>query len=243
MKNWVSLFLISIVVTYDRYTFKSQIGHIFSEKGTQISMSQNPFSLKGSCLVAMVGKDCVAIASDKRLGVRMQTISTNFQKIFRINDRIFIGLTGLASDIQTVREHLRFQVNLIELQEDHPLDPRKFSALVKSLLYEHRFGSYFISPIIAGLQEDNTPFLATSDSIGAMSYPNNFAVGGTADDCLYGICESMWRENMNKDELFEVISACLQAAQERDGGSGWGGIVYLITPEQVTVKEIKVRMD
>lgn len=204
---------------------------------------QNPTTLNGSCLVAMAGKDCVAIASDKRLGVKMQTISTNFQKIFRINDRNFIGLSGLASDIQTVREQLRFQVNLLELNEDKRITCTKFSALVKSILFEHRFAPYYVQPIIAGIDEDNKPFLATSDLIGAMSYPSNFAVSGTAENSLYGLCESLWREGMNQDELFEVISACLQSAQERDGGSGWGGIVYIITPTQIIVKDIKVRMD
>ena len=203
----------------------------------------NPFTVNGSCLLAMAGKNCVAIASDRRLGMQMQTISTKFQKIFQVNDRNFIGLAGLATDIQTVREELRFQVNLLELREEHPIEPPKFAALVKSLLYEHRFGPYFISPVIAGLTSDNKPFIATSDSIGAFSFPTNFAVSGTADDCLYGICESLWREDLDEEELFRVTAACLQAAQERDGGSGWGGIVHIITPEKIITKELKVRMD
>lgn len=203
----------------------------------------NPFSVNGSCLVAMAGKNCVAIASDTRLGMQMQTISTKFQKIFQINERNFIGLAGLATDIQTVREELRFQVNLLELREERPVESKKLSSLVRALLYEHRFGPYFIEPIIAGLSEDNQPFIAASDSIGAFSFHSDFAVVGTAQDNLYGICESMWRPNMSPDELFEVIAACLQSAQERDCISGWGGIVHIITPDKITTKELKVRMD
>jgi len=56
----------------------------------------------GGAVVAMVGKDCVAIACDKRLGVQALTISTDFQKVFKVNDRTFIGLAGLASDVLTV---------------------------------------------------------------------------------------------------------------------------------------------
>ena len=36
----------------------------------------------GGVVIAMKGKDCVAIAADKRMGVRGHTISMNFQKIF-----------------------------------------------------------------------------------------------------------------------------------------------------------------
>ena len=37
----------------------------------------------GGSVVAMVGKDCVAIASDLRLGNQALGISSNFQKVFR----------------------------------------------------------------------------------------------------------------------------------------------------------------
>ena len=37
--------------------------------------------LNGGSVVAMVGKDCVAIASDLRLGNQALTIATNFEKV------------------------------------------------------------------------------------------------------------------------------------------------------------------
>ena len=53
-------------------------------------------------MVAMAGDKCVAIACDRRLGTGLQTISTNFQKTFQLQDNILLGLTGLATDIQTL---------------------------------------------------------------------------------------------------------------------------------------------
>lgn len=50
----------------------------------------------------MVGKNCIAIGSDRRLGVQLQTIATDFQRIFQIHDHLFIGLSGLGSDAQTL---------------------------------------------------------------------------------------------------------------------------------------------
>lgn len=40
--------------------------------------------------------------SDTRLGVQGQTVSTNFQKVFKMHDRLMLGLAGLASDVQTL---------------------------------------------------------------------------------------------------------------------------------------------
>ena len=50
----------------------------------------------------MVGKNCFAIASDRRLGVQLQTVATDFQRIFKIHDKLFLGLSGLGSDAQTL---------------------------------------------------------------------------------------------------------------------------------------------
>jgi 20S proteasome subunit beta 3 len=58
----------------------------------------------GGAVVAMVGKNCVAIASDRRFGIQQQTVSKNMQKVFKINDQTFLGLHGLATDVQTVFE-------------------------------------------------------------------------------------------------------------------------------------------
>ena len=62
----------------------------------------DPFSINGGSVVALVGKDCVGIACDLRLGQQALTISTDFPKIFPMGDKVFLGLTGLATDVQTL---------------------------------------------------------------------------------------------------------------------------------------------
>lgn len=56
----------------------------------------------GSAVVAMVGKECVAIASDLRFGVQAQTISWDFEKVFQLGPKLFAGLPGLVTDVLTV---------------------------------------------------------------------------------------------------------------------------------------------
>uniref|UniRef100_A0A7I4A719 Uncharacterized protein n=1 Tax=Physcomitrium patens TaxID=3218 RepID=A0A7I4A719_PHYPA len=46
----------------------------------------------GSALIAMVEKNCLAIASDRRLGVNFQTIACDFLRIFKIYDNLYISL-------------------------------------------------------------------------------------------------------------------------------------------------------
>ena len=50
----------------------------------------------------MTGRECVAIASDRRYGINLQTVGTDFQRLFRMGERLYLGLSGLATDVQTV---------------------------------------------------------------------------------------------------------------------------------------------
>ena len=56
----------------------------------------------GAAMIAMTGKGCVAIAADRRLGVQGQTVAFDFQKIFPMNEKLMVGLAGLATDVQTL---------------------------------------------------------------------------------------------------------------------------------------------
>ncbi|CAA0809963.1 Proteasome subunit beta type-3-A [Striga hermonthica] len=201
------------------------------------------FEYNGSAVVAMVGKNCFAIASDRRLGVQLQTISTNFHKIYQIHDKLLLGLSGLATDAQTLFQRLVFRHKLYQLREERDMKPETFASLVSALLYEKRFGPYFCQPVIAGLSEEGKPFICTMDSIGAKELAKDFVVSGTASESLYGACESMFKPDMEPEELFETISQALLSAVDRDCLSGWGGHVYLVTPAGVTERILKGRMD
>lgn len=201
-------------------------------------------SYNGSALVAMTGKDCVAIAADRRYGVQFQTIATDFEKTFQIGDKLFLGLSGLATDIQTVSNLAKFRTNLYELRESRKISPKAFTSIMSNILYGRRFGPYFVEPIIAGLDpKTNKPFIASADLIGCLTEPEDFVVSGTCADQLYGMCESVWEPNLEPDDLFESISQALLNAQDRDALAGWGAVVHIIEKDKITTKTLKARMD
>lgn len=108
----------------------------------------------------MVGKDCVAIACDLRLGLQSLTVSNNFPKIFPYGSSVYLGLTGLATDVQTVSEQFRYKVNMYRLREERDISPQTFANLVSSSLYEKRFGPWFVSPVVAGINHTTgKPFI------------------------------------------------------------------------------------
>ena len=59
-----------------------------------------------------------------------------------------------------------------------------------------RFGPYFCEPIVAGLTDENKPFLSGMDLIGAPVFTDDYVVSGTCTPNLHGMCESLYRKDM-----------------------------------------------
>ncbi|GAA6040013.1 hypothetical protein JCM8097_004738 [Rhodosporidiobolus ruineniae] len=199
--------------------------------------------LNGGSCIAMVGKNCVAIACDLRLGNQALTVACNFEKVFPATERTYIGLPGLASDTITVRDKLRQRVNLYAMKEERTIEPETFTHLVSSTLYERRFGPYFVEPVVAGLNSKNEPFIAATDLIGCINFAKDFVVSGTASEKLFGMAESLWEPELEPEDLFETISQTLLNAVDRDAYSGWGAVVWIVEKDKVTKRWLKARMD
>ena len=140
-------------------------------------------SYNGGAVLAMSGDNCVAIASDLRFGRELQTISTDFTKVnstifyillnifclqvFEMNPHLWVGLPGLATDILTVKQKIEFRMNMYELKETRQMRPKTFANMVSNMLYERRFGPFFVEPIVAGLDPETfQPYICNMDLIG-----------------------------------------------------------------------------
>lgn len=61
------------------------------------------------------------------------------------------------------------------------------------------------------------------DLIGAGCFAKDFVVAGeSSSEALYGMCESLYRKDLEPEDLFETISQSLMSAVDRDALSGWG---------------------
>ncbi|KAI0049306.1 20S proteasome subunit beta 3 [Auriscalpium vulgare] len=221
--------------------------HLSSQSTLILRFVMSIMEHNGGSVVAMAGKNCVAIACDLRLGAGAQTIATNFEKIFPVTDRMYLGLAGLASDVVTLREKFRYLTNMFLIKESRPLEPSTFAHLVSSTLYERRFGPYFCEPVLAGLERTPSgsykPYIVGTDLIGCLNFAKDFIVTGTASDKLFGVAEGLWEPDLEPEDLFETISQTLMNAVDRDAYSGWGAVVHVITPDKVITRTLKGRMD
>ena len=80
----------------------------------------------------------------------------------------------------------------------------KYTVLkLRILLTKIRFGPYFVEPIVAGLDPKTfEPFLSVCDLIGQPCFCNDFAVIGTSNEQLYGMCETLWTPDLVSGSYF-----------------------------------------
>jgi len=51
----------------------------------------------------MTGDECFAIATDLRYGQELKTITCDFPKAFQMDSHLWMGLAGLATDVQVIK--------------------------------------------------------------------------------------------------------------------------------------------
>lgn len=100
-----------------------------------------------------------------------------------------------------------------------------------------------MEPVVAGLDENGSPFLSEMDCIGAQCFAKDYVVCGTCTANMHGMCETLYKEGMEPDELLETLAQALLASVDRDALSGWGGVLHIITKDGVVSRELKARQD
>jgi 20S proteasome subunit beta 3 len=201
------------------------------------------FSFYGGSILAMAGKESVAIISDMRLGNGPITVTKDFTRVHRIAPKLYLGLSAFVPDTQVLARRIQKNYNLFKLEEQREMEPAEFSSMISYILYSKRFTPYFTAPVVAGLAGDDRPYIAGMDSIGSICSPGDFVAAGTAAHNLMGICEALYRPDMDNESLFVTCSQAFLNAIDRDALSGWGAECYIIGKDQVVKRRIKGRCD
>lgn len=193
--------------------------------------------------MAMAGKECYVIASDNRLGEQFKTIAMDVPKLYTVNDQVTVGMTGLRSDQISFAQKLDFRLKMYKLREERNIPGKALTGLIASMLYEQRFGPWFMEPVIASLDDKGEVYLCGMDLIGAPCEPKDYVCAGTCAESLHGMCESLWTADLGPEELFEVACQALLSSLDRDCLSGYGATVKIVTKDQIITRKVAGRKD
>lgn len=234
---------------------------------------QDPRLMNGGSILAMAGKECLALAVDKRFASSNMLVHVAPRPVLHVpNTLTMVAFTGLEGDVQALRGSLAMQIARkysrgLGFRQSMAISTKSMASLTSHVLYQRKQAPYYVEPLVVGLDKttsDNDgskgadaqsvaeegggrckyrPFLCSMDMAGAVSESKAFVCCGAATNSLYGTCEALWRPDLSQQELLQVCGKAFLSALERDCLSGYGAVIYLVTPSGIEEYDIIGRND
>jgi proteasome beta subunit len=186
----------------------------------------------GTTLVGVATKDAVVIGADKRMTIGgMFVAHKRFDKIFLITDKIAVATAGNVSDVQLLLKITQAELKLKKLRTKAEHTVREVANLFATLTYENirRLSPLLaISAFIIGGNDVRGNWLYEIGVDGSVAEYKDFVSVGSGSILAYGVLESLYRKDMKKDEAIQLVVKALNAAMQRDTGTGSGLDIIVI---------------
>ncbi|MBX0302297.1 archaeal proteasome endopeptidase complex subunit beta [Haloarcula salinisoli] len=186
----------------------------------------------GTTTVGISTEDGVVIATDRRASLGGRFVSNkSVTKVEQIHPTAAMTLVGSVGGAQSFIRSLRSEANLYEVRRDEPLSIHALATLAGNFA---RGGPFFaINPIIGGVDEEGSHVYSVDPAGGVLQ--DEYTVTGSGTMVATGTIEGNYDPEMSIEEARGLAIRAVQAAAERDTGSGNGIVLAEITDEGVDI--------
>ena len=198
----------------------------------------------GTTTIAIVCKDGVVVAADKRSTAGNLVANKRQVKIVQIAQKMLIAQAGLVSDAQLLSKLIRAEIKLKDIQTGRPSTVKEVANLLAGLLYANIRRPTMIPGIVAfllgGVDEDGIHVYNLGID-GSVTKKDDFESEGSGSVFAMGVLETLWKKGLSVDEGVHLALKAVNAALQRDSATGNGVDVWAITQDgarEVLVKEI-----
>ncbi len=172
----------------------------------------------------------IALASDSRSTARYLVRSKNVPKIFKIQDKIGVAVSGMPGDARKLVDMMKSESNLYRIRKEKAIPPHSLARLTSNIFHSRRRLPYIVSIILCGMGEEG-PEMYFLDPAGGQLREEKFAAGGTGSSVAYGVLEQNYRKDMGSDSALKLAAQSIQQAIERDAATGDEVVVANIDAE------------
>ena len=197
-------------------------------------MKESDIKKTGTTTVAIVCKDGLILAADKRATAGNLIMEKQSEKIYKINDKMALTMAGTVSDSQLLVKLIRAELNLKEIRTGRAATVRETANLLGGMIYSNirRFSvipgiSHFI---LGGVDREGFHVYDLFPD-GSGTEVDEYVSSGSGSVMAYGVLETLFKENTSIKEGIQLAVKAINAAIQRDIGSGQGIDVATITGE------------
>lgn len=194
----------------------------------------------GTTTLAMTIKDGVILATDQRATMGNLIANSNVQKVYPIADNIGMTISGLVGDAQLMVRYMKSQIAIYEMQKGAQISVQTAATLMGSVI---RSG-FYLGPLVAGYDKTGGHVFSVDGAGGVIE--DRYSASGSGSITAYGALETLYKDNMTKDQAIDVAISGLNAARRRDNYTGDGMLILFIGPkgyEWVPNEQIRKRCE
>jgi proteasome beta subunit len=180
-------------------------------------------------IVGLKASDGAVLASDRRASKGFFIASKTTQKIMKVDDTLAVAVAGLLSDAVYLVNVVRAERKLISLRRGYPMSVAESAKLISNLFYSgmRNYIPYYAELIVAGVDDEGS-HVYSSDMSGSIM-AESFVASGSGSPVAYGVLESLYSENLTVEQARSIAVRAVEAAMQRDPGSG-NGVDVLVIP-------------
>ena len=214
----------------DPSPYEPELGSL--PNGSQAGDDGDTVNKTGTTTIGIATDEGVVIATDMRASLGGRFVSNkNVQKVEQIHPTGALTLVGSVGGAQSFIRTLRSEVDLYEARRGEPMDIEALATLAGNFA---RGGPFFaINPILGGVDDDGHHVYSIDPAGGVMQ--DDYTVTGSGLTVAYGTLEDRYEDDMTNAQAREVAAASINAAAERDTGSGNGIYLADVTSDGVDI--------
>ena len=204
-------------------------------------MEDNKTLKTGTTTLAIVCKDGLVVAADRRSTAGSMVYGKASKKIQTIEENHVVTTSGSVSDIQLTVKIIKAQVKLDEMRRGKKLMTKEIANLIAGLNYSALRTTYAIASFLLAGRDERGFHVYDITPDGSIIDVQDYAGDGSGVMFTTGVFEANYRKDMGVDEGVKLAVKAMNAALQRDIYSGNGIDVITITSKgikQVIDKEL-----
>lgn len=220
----------------------------------------NPYSDNGGTVLGIAGEDFAVLAGDTRQVVGYSINSRYEPKVFDVGDNILMTANGFAADGRALIDTFKNQLKWYKFNNSgKKLIIRSAARYIQHLLYGKRFFPYYVSTLIAGLDDDGKGAVYSYDPVGSYEREQCRAGGAAASLIMPFLDNQVNFKNqfepdsngtkkkelryLSLEEVLSLVKDAFSSATERHIYVGDGLEIKIVTKEGIRTEYYPLKRD
>lgn len=203
----------------------------------------------GTTTVAVLCKEGVVLAADKRSSAGYMIANKREEKIIKISNRLAIAQAGLVSDAQLLSKLAKAEIKIKEIRSGKDVSVKEAANLIAGMLYVNIRKLSPLPGIVAFLLggcDSQGPSIYTLGVDGSVTEMKDFASDGSGSVFALGVLETLYKKDMVLEEGIKLVAKAINASMQKDMATGNGIDIYTITKEgvkKVLTKSVETKLE